>query len=522
MIYILLGGVVLILILIVRFFSLNRSIKRTQNYHERLKPILKGQKPIVMIIVDSLMEKPLTEAMRSGRAPAFKFLSDQGKCFPKVVSSFPTMSVTIDSTLLTGTLPNQHHIFGLNYYHPKHKRIINLGTGARETIAIGLKRVLTDSLIHLNQLFLHPHAKTIHEEYDGPTASINAFIYRGAHQHTLHVPRLMRLFAGLPQQIKIKGPALFSLGVLHKINPKTRYDSFCLRYGGNDKFSTDELAFLIKKQLLPPFTIAYFPSNDDVVHRKGSTDIKGLEQADKTLQTILNSYPSWKEAIEQTTFILIGDSGQADTIADHQQSFVDMKEVLAPFQVTSVKRGRPVDGDQLVCCVNERMAYIYLLDANLSFVEVIKRLKQEKKIDLIAWKENDVFHVVSGNKDGILHFSTGGNHVDEYHQHWSIEGNLSILDISLQNDRISYGIYPDVLNRLMGVSETYDRVIIVTVAPGYEMILEQSPKHRGASHGSLHDSDSYVPMIVAGTDSEPKFLRIIDLKTWILDMLRQE
>src|SRR5690606_34843283 len=110
----------------------------------------------------------------------------------------------------------------------------------------------------------------------------------------------------------------------------------------------------------------------------------------------------------------------------------------------------------------------------------------EERIDLIAWKEQEFFHVLRGDKDGILRFASGGNQYDEYHQHWTVEGDVSILDLTLQDQQILYGIYPDVLNRLMGVSETADRVIIITAAPGYEMIYGPSPKHRGASHGSLH------------------------------------
>lgn len=518
MFYILLSFVILFLIL--KLLYARQTTRPLQI--ENLKSTNHDQKPILLIIVDSLMEKPLSEAMRSGRAPAFKFLCDQGYFHPKMISSFPTMSVTIDSTLLTGAMPNQHHIFGLNYYDPKQKQIINLGTGAKEAIAVGLKRIFLDTLIRLNQHFLSPHVKTIHEAFNGPTASINAFVYRDHYQHTLRIPWSLRLISGLPQQIEINGPALFSLGALHKISPKSRFTPFWLRYGGNDRFTTDELIFLINKQLLPPFTIAYFPSNDDAVHQKGTAEIKGIEKVDKALQSILNSFPSWKEAIEQTTFIILGDSGQTDTLADQQQAFVDMSKILSSYRVTDVKKGKPANEDQLVCCVNERMTYIYLLDDQLSFQELTQWLQQEKRFDLIAWQEKNQFHVISGNKEGIIHFSPGGNQYDEYGQHWTVEGNLAILDLTIQDQKIIYGIYPDVLNRLSGVSKTYDRVIIVTVAPGYEMIFGPSPKHRGASHGSLHYMDTYVPMIVAGTDSKPEHNRLIDLKPWILNMLTKE
>src|SRR5690606_36366192 len=98
-------------------------------------------------------------------------------------------------------------------------------------------------------------------------------------------------------------------------------------------------------------------------------------------------------------------------------------------------------------------------------------------------------------------------------------GNAEIVDLTLQNQQIQYRNYPDVLSRLLGVNEAGERVVIVTAAPGYEMILDRSPKHRGAAHGSLHYMDSLVPMIVAGTDCQPPSLRLMDIKKWILSML---
>jgi hypothetical protein len=47
-------------------------------------------------------------------------------------NGIPSMSVTIDSSLLTGTYPDQHKIPGLNWYDEQEKRIVNYGTGFRE------------------------------------------------------------------------------------------------------------------------------------------------------------------------------------------------------------------------------------------------------------------------------------------------------------------------------------------------------------------------------------------------------
>lgn len=509
--------VLLIVLLIVLVIGISLPPKHTRLQGIETKTT---QKPIILIVIDSLMVAPLNDAIKSGKAPALRFFSEQGTLYPKVVSSFPTMSVCIDSTLLTGSSPNQHGIFGLSYYHPQEKRIVNFGTGAKESLHIGLKRILTDSLIHLNQRFLNPQTKTIHEEYQGPTASINAFIYRGQKKHRLTIPKFFSLFGILPPSISTRGPDLFSLGATLPINPQSRHQQLWYRYGENDQFATDELTSLIERKSLPSFTIVYFPTNDDYVHQKGTTEIKGIEKADQSLQKILNHFSSWKEAINQVTWIILGDSGQTDMIPEQKQCWIDMRKVLSSFRLTSIKKGTPSKHDQLTCCVNERMSYIYLHDPNLTFDAVIQELQKEDRLDLIAWKEEDWIKVVSGNQDGIFAFKSGDEWSDEFQQTWTIKGNEKIVDLTFKDQQIQYGNYPDVLARLAGVSEAGERVVIVTAAPGYEMILDFSPKHRGASHGSLHYMDSLVPMIVTGTHSQPSSLRLIDLKEWILSMLK--
>lgn len=119
--------------------------------------------------------------------------------------------------------------------------------------------------------------------------------------------------------------------------------------------------------------------------------------------------------------------------------------------------------------------------------------------------------------------SKEGPYADEYGQTWKLEGDLSVLDLKPdESNRIRYGIFPDVLFRLSGVMNTWDRVIIVTASPGYELTGEGSPTHKGGSHGSLHYLDSEVPMIICGTNSKPETLRLIDIKDWILQLISSD
>jgi hypothetical protein len=40
------------------------------------------------------------------------------------------------------------------------------------------------------------------------------------------------------------------------------------------------------------------------------------------------------------------------------------------------------------------------------------------------------------------------------------------------------------------------------------------------AHGALHEKDSLVPLIISGTNTRPKTLRIVDIKDWILQLVK--
>lgn len=59
------------------------------------------------------------------------------------------------------------------------------------------------------------------------------------------------------------------------------------------------------------------------------------------------------------------------------------------------------------------MAYIYLLDHKISKESLIPRLKNDTRIDVIAWKDNG----------GVLFVKPNGKFIDLYNQSWHIEGD---------------------------------------------------------------------------------------------------
>lgn len=66
-----------------------------------------------MLLVDSLMPNILEDAIRHKTVPALQFLKDRGRYWPNCVTVFPTMTASVDSSLLTGEYPDVHRVPGL-------------------------------------------------------------------------------------------------------------------------------------------------------------------------------------------------------------------------------------------------------------------------------------------------------------------------------------------------------------------------------------------------------------------------
>ena len=488
-----------------------------------MKKNTQSKKPVILLNIDSLMSAPLELAIQTGRAPALQFLMENGSYFTNMVTSFPTMSVTIDSSLLTGTYADQHHIPGLTWFDNSKKEIINYGTGFRETFRLGIRRTVHNMLFRLNNEHLSSEVTTIYEELAKRgmnSASINSFVYRGNTPQKLQTPKLFSALTRFKNgKWTTEAANIFSLGTFSKVRPW----GFATQIAaGNYKYTARELKYLIRKNKLPSFTFCIFQDMDARIHLKGPMDIKGITKIDKEIQKILDLYPSWKEAINQNAWLVMGDNGHSATGTNHREFVIDLRKWLKKYRISRIRR--PVHKkDQIVLCVNQRMSYIYVLDDSLPLSAIIEQLKNDERIDIIAWKNESSIHVESGMKEGSLKYRPSGKFTDIYNQSWSIEGDAKILDLNLTTGkRVTYGNYPDALARLNSVFNSHSgRFIVVNAKPGCEFKAQSSPVHlSGAAHGSLHKQESLVPLIITGTEEKPIYPRVVDIKEFIIRLLQ--
>ncbi|OEF97031.1 alkaline phosphatase family protein [Desulfuribacillus alkaliarsenatis] len=494
------------------------------------------KKKVVLVLVDSLLPGPLEQAMNEGKAPNLTAIAKSGSFIKEGVTVFPTMSCSIDTSLVTGVFPDKHKIPGLVWYEANENRVVNYGSSFGTVWRLGFKQVLEDILYKLNKEHMSAKVETIFEnlERKGRTvANINIAAYRGKQNHEVKLPFLVNVASGFSLKDPVRGCKNLALGKIVKPKLSKPYEmlaptSLRKRYGINDEYSIEIFIELIRQNQLADLTLIYLPDLDQKVHKHGTKNmIKETEKIDEKIGRLLKPLGGVDKALEETIWIVISDHGQTDIDSNKKNALIPLQDLLKKFKIHNFREKVNSSVDDVVICNNERVAYIYPF--RLKKDDIIEALKQDSKIDWIAYPDgNKVVVEKREQKDGYsddlkLIYSKDGEYVDPYNQEWDIFGDMRALDLHVVGKHLTYKNYPDALMRLYGAifAQRTKDVLIVTAKPGHEFESQGSASHNGgASHGSLHRQDSEIPIIIGGTDKKPKYPRIVDMKKFLMDLMQ--
>lgn len=484
-------------------------------------------KKVIMILVDSMMGPLVNSSIEKGTMPALQFLIDNGQYYEELISPFPTMSVTIEATLLTGEMPHKHQLPGLCWYDATEDRIVNYGTSISFLLKSGLSQGAVDTLYRLNNEHLSDDVETIFEtldKHDITSGAINTLIYRGPFEHNVEIPEYIHRLTGVPKTFATTGPHILSFGQF--INPTIvkQYDfpdSPVERFGLKDEYSMNVIQALIEHNQQPDFLIAFYPDFDKIAHHHSPHYRKGFEEIDQYLQGILDMYDSWEEALEENIFIILGDHGQDKILPRSGNPAIDLPNLYAKYDYATLNE--PTSNSDIAFAVNQRMAYVYdVNDAHL-LEDLAKEAIKDERIAFAAWGEGDWVRVIDANNEGSLRYKSKGQWKDKYDQTWSITGNMNILTLEKNREanEVAYVDYPDVLNQLESAikSSREAPTLVLTAKPGYSFRAEGIPVHAdGGDHGGIHKNDVLAALVIAGTDKKPQSLRMVDLKQYILEL----
>ncbi|MFC0472975.1 alkaline phosphatase family protein [Halalkalibacter kiskunsagensis] len=485
-------------------------------------------KDVIVVLIDSMTELVIKDGLKRSSLPAISYLIENGFVHHDLIAPFPSMSVAIESTLITGTSPKEHKVPGLVWYDPNDDVIVDYGSTLSKYWKLGVNDTLVNTLVHLNTNHLSPNVETVYEALHDKgysTGSINFLVYRGHKSHDLTVPTYVKTLFRLPEKLQTKGPDLLAFGQATK--PKVSQnqkvdDALYQRFGLNDSYSAQVTAKLIKENQQPDLTMIFFPNYDKDAHKHGPVSPEHFARADGYLQDILNAYESWDKALEENVFIIMGDHGQDQLKDKKEEVAIELEPLLDPYTVAPLL-DEPSSGD-VVISNNHRMAYLYPT-SNISYFDLASKLHQDYRIDHLSWLEGEELVIYQSGKEGVLRIKEGGDWQDQYGQTWTINGNKSIVDIHLNQSemKLEYGNYPDVFHQLYGALLSHSETMIVTAKPGYTLKSEGAPVHnKGGEHGGLHKNDTRTSIVIAGTDKELHDRRMESLKEYFLSLFDDE
>ena len=487
-------------------------------------------KRVLLLVVDGCTSRVLGPALEAGRLPVLARLAGSGVLDLRCLSIFPSITPAATASIITGRYPQEHGITGMSWWNADTGDVSYFGDDIWTVAQRGLGKFMRDFLIQLNDKRLLATTLFQTAERHGLKAgSFNYLIFRGDVEHTVRPPLLLRLWPGVPSRIPVMGPSLLALGDFvserpDRDNPSASGGMFS-RFGLDDESTTEFLLGLPGAHALPDFSVAYFADYDFQSHDRGPDAARDtLEQLDQRLGRVLDAWGGLERVLTETCIMLTADHSHSAVRGDDEAAIV-LADVLGDFPQADPASGWS-DGEALMVCPNMRAAEIHLHKTAPATVSgVCNRLLADRRIDQVIWREESSpggeFHVVTGDRGRLrfrlAHEAEQGAE-DDYGARWIVlDGELGAVDAAVENGRLVYGVYPNALERIAtSIAQPRTGRLWITARPGFEFRIPGQNVHRhGGSHGTLHELDSVVPLLVAGAPDGfelPEHPRIVDVE----------
>ncbi len=480
-------------------------------------------RPIHLIIIDSWHPRLLMQELE--RLPALSHLLRAGMLDPACISTFPTVTPTALSTLVTGTAPRQHGIQGIMWYCRAEDRYVHYWPSPQSLRQGTLPRVLRDVLVDLNGSHLQESTPTLFELLEDAglgVGCVNFPVSRGAHQHAIRLPWLLRWASGLGPALSLRGPRHFYYGdVLRPAGFKAQGPLF--KYGLTDRRAGDYGARMIRESR-PAFQLVYLNEHDLRSHQHGPMACAySLRIIDRQLAKLMDAYGDWDAAVREARWVLVGDHAQSP-IGGFPGYAVDVYRAFAGFRVAPLGgSGLSAGHYDLAIAPNDRSALLYLADRR-RLPALLAELERWPSIEQIAWRSPPEpgdsgpgwTHCLQAGTGRTLSWQAGGPHRDALGRTWCLKGDWSVLDLRHNGPNLVDGDFPDALGRLDGILNE-DTDLVITAKLGYEFTTGFTMGK--GNHGSLHREDSCVPLLTVGLTPPQRPMRTQDVVPMILDAL---
>ncbi len=462
----------------------------------------RASRKLVLGVIDGLKPEMLDRAITEGRAPALSALRERGLYVRDSVAAFPSLTPVCAASIATGLSVDVHEVPATNWYHRGEERYVEYGSSFAATQAHGVRRSLIDTVYNLNLAHLTRERKTVFEHLDDAglrTAGTTYLVYRG---RTRHAPAVEGMYPRIARAAQFTygtwGPGELFYADLFA-SRETGCTSALGMPGQRDQHTGCVGAHLVERDLFD-FLLFSLPDNDTHSHRRGPyAQVTSIASADRALERIMHVAGGIDAFLADHAVIVMSDHSQTAV-----QDRANLSSAFGDLRVLSPADADPSDADVAVCPVG-RFAGIYVLDrertAELA-TRVVDHALGMDGVDLCARWAPDRSEAVVESAQGELRFVSGGDLAGPRGWCWSVEGDLGVLGLSVEDGRVRSRTYPDALRRLWTALSCHGSGdVLLSATPGYEFADWGGADHvGGGSHGSLHRHDSLGVILASGLE----------------------
>lgn len=457
-------------------------------------------KPVLLLVLDGIKPEVLRAAIGAGETPNLAALANHGEALWDAVSVFPSITPAATAAIVTGKAPAKSGIVGHAWYDDTEKRVVVYGAMTETVISTGPIKVFHNNVWRMNRDDLHAATlfEDLHEQgIDG--ACVNFPIRRGPHSHQVRMKTVGGyLKGGRYLGSAVDGPKEYYMGDLFY----SRETDFSGRKGKggirrsvgiNDEYAAQVGAMLVKEKAAP-FNLVYFFKGDSIAHHKGlMAQRRYLKAADGYVGRIFEAGGGVERVLQDYAVLALSDHGHDPLLPKRRH----VRLYQIPGQKVALgAKARFANGTTVVAVPNGRSALLYLREG-VKQESLVKYLLSRRGVDLAAWLDEE-WGVVQ-RLDSTLRFRPGDGKLDSFGRSWELDGDPRALDLTVSDDALVYGEYPDALERLWGfLHSSRGGDLVLSATPGYTFGEVSGGYHTASDHGSLHASDSNVFMLASG------------------------
>lgn len=463
-----------------------------------------SQRGLILAVIDGLVPDAIERAVADGAAPVLARLMGEGVYVDDSVASFPSVTPVCAATIATGTGPDEHHIPSMNWYHRGERRYVEYGSSFAAGRRQGIARTLNDTVYSMNRDHLSPDVPTVFEtlEENGlRTVGTTYLIYRGPHVHQpARDSRLARFATSTLFRESVSGPRdLFYADLF--ASRKTGCRSQLGKPGVRDRHTGCVGSEMVAQDDFD-FMLFSLPDNDTWSHKHGPhAQVDSVAEADAQLQRLADAAGGVDALLDRYGIIVA---------ADHGHALVNQTvDLLATFEDWWVRTPNDsgIEAQEIAVGLAQRSAMVYVLkseNAQATAERAAASALRSPGVDIAMMMGSGEARVMKMGAE--LRFAPGGDLVDGSGVEWSVDGDLSVLDLATGGGMVASRDYPDALRRIWSALHCPQAgEVLLSAAPGAEFLDWGGSSHLGGgSHGSLHRSDSNGVLLWAGTGPDSR------------------